>query len=571
MSLRIGSSSENDIVFNSRKVSGRHAEIAVLNNGDILLKDKGSTNGTFVNNQPIQSGVWVPIRRGDLVRFADMELQWASVPQVDSRLFKSIYGIGKDAHYNEIVVNGNTVSDFHATLKIDKRGHAFIEDHSLNGTTVNGRRIASHQNIPIKRTDDVIVGGIRVNLKQYLKPDIWPVVLKVIGGVAAAAAVVALLVVLIKPKDNQEQPIAQTTPVLVQPEQENEQVKVVGETPSVVNPSDAGLVQKSVEPGNASVDNPSIEALMKATVLVYGAYYVDVVIKDNPFKGRGVKDKWTFGWDGTQWDYWESTPYGYWGTAFFISSEGELGTNRHVACPWTEDAEDQYVSVDIKTKMQSIINDLCTNYSKDVAKRNYMKNRYGVDVPYDKETAARFDLLKKSDFEISGHHGFLGIVLPGQNFSSTEDLARCQVIAESGDPKKDVAIIRMNSPRTPDFIMEGGFFRMENARLDETKIKVSEPLSCIGYPTGGTLGFDIGNGMELRPTFTNFTVGKTPDEYQFQVQGVSLGGNSGSPVFDQDRNLVGVLWGGLRRSDNITFICNIKHLNDLYQKHKMKK
>ena len=43
MSLRIGSSPENDIVYNSAKVSGRHAEIAVLNNGDILLKDKDST------------------------------------------------------------------------------------------------------------------------------------------------------------------------------------------------------------------------------------------------------------------------------------------------------------------------------------------------------------------------------------------------------------------------------------------------------------------------------------------------------------------------------------------------
>ena len=221
--------------------------------------------------------------------------------------------------------------------------------------------------------------------------------------------------------------------------------------------------------------------------------------------------------------------------------------------------------------MQAIINDLCENYTNNVAKRNYMKSRYGVDIPYDKEIAARFDLLKKSDFEISGHHEFLGIVLPGQNFSSTEDLSRCQVIAESGDAKKDVAIIRTNTPRTPDFIANRGYYRMENARLDETKLKVNEALSCIGYPTGGTLGYDIGNGKELRPTFTNFTVAKIPDEYQFQVQGVSLGGNSGSPVFDQERNLVGVLWGGLRRSDNITFICNIKHLNDLYQANKFMK
>ena len=138
MSYRIGSAPECDIVFNSPKVSRLHAEIAVLNSGDILLKDKNSTNGTFVNNRPIQPDQWVNIRRGDLIRFADMELQWASVPQIDNSMFKKIFGIGKNAHYNEIVANGNTVSNFHATLKIDKNGHAFIEDHSLNGTAVCG-------------------------------------------------------------------------------------------------------------------------------------------------------------------------------------------------------------------------------------------------------------------------------------------------------------------------------------------------------------------------------------------------------------------------------------------------
>lgn len=564
MSYKIGSAPECDIVFNSPRVSRLHAEIAVLNSGDILLKDKGSTNGTFVNNRPIQPDQWVNIRRGDLVRFADMELQWASVPQIDNSMFKKIFGIGKNSYYNEIVANGNTVSDFHATLKIDKQGHAFIEDHSLNGTTVNGRRIVSHQNYRIKRDDNVVVGGVPVNLKNYIPVDVWSTVLKIAGGVAAMAAVVALVVMLIKPKElSNENGIAQgknTNEIgVVQNSKESNENNITNET--------------SIDATSNQVDkiaNPSVEDLINATVLVYGMYYVDVIIKDNPFKGE-IRDKWRFGWDGREWSYWSNSPYGYWGTAFFISSEGELGTNRHVACPWTEDAEDPSVSADIKTKMQAIINELCKNYTNEVAKLNYNKSRYDVDIPYDKEKAARFDLLKKSDFEISGHHEFLGIVLPGQNFSSTEDLSRCQVIAESGDARKDVAIIRMNTPRTPDFIVNRGYYRMENARLDETKLKVNEALSCIGYPTGGSLGFDIGNGIELRPTFTNFTVAKTPDDYQFQVQGVCLGGNSGSPVFDQDRNLVGVLWGKLRLSDNITFVCNIKHLNDLYQANKFMK
>ena len=164
--LKIGSSPDCDIVLNSKRVSALHAELIMLNNGDILLEDKGSTNGTFVNNQAIKQGASVSVRRGDFIRFGDMELQWSAVPQpTDNSMFKKIYGIGSNMRYNDIQVTGNTVSRFHATLKIDKQGRAFIEDHSLNGTSINGKRIASHQNVRVKRGDDVVMGGVPVDLK----------------------------------------------------------------------------------------------------------------------------------------------------------------------------------------------------------------------------------------------------------------------------------------------------------------------------------------------------------------------------------------------------------------------
>ena len=110
--LKIGSSPDCDIVLNSKRVSSFHAELIMLNNGDILLEDKGSTNGTFVNNQLIKQGVSVPVRRGDLIRFADTELQWASVPQPsDNSMFKKIYGIGSNIRYNDIQVTGEKHRD----------------------------------------------------------------------------------------------------------------------------------------------------------------------------------------------------------------------------------------------------------------------------------------------------------------------------------------------------------------------------------------------------------------------------------------------------------------------------
>lgn len=47
--LRLGSSPDNDVVLTDRAVSRRHAEIRMTPNG-LLLRDLGSTNGTFIND-----------------------------------------------------------------------------------------------------------------------------------------------------------------------------------------------------------------------------------------------------------------------------------------------------------------------------------------------------------------------------------------------------------------------------------------------------------------------------------------------------------------------------------------
>ena len=47
--VRIGTAPDNDVVLTDRAVSRRHAEIHMTPNG-LLLRDLGSTNGTFIND-----------------------------------------------------------------------------------------------------------------------------------------------------------------------------------------------------------------------------------------------------------------------------------------------------------------------------------------------------------------------------------------------------------------------------------------------------------------------------------------------------------------------------------------
>lgn len=532
--LKIGSSPDCDIVLNSRRVSSLHAEMILLNNGDILLEDKGSTNGTFVNNQPIKQGASVPVRRGDLICFADMELQWSSVPQPSNNsMFKKIYGIGSNMRYNDIQVTGNTVSRFHATLKIDKQGRAYIEDHSLNGTSINGKRIAAHQNVRVKRGDDVVVGGIPVDLKPYIKGSPFDIIWKSLAGVAAVAAVVALVLYTITPPP------------------------------------------------------PPIEALMDATPCVIGAYYVDVTIKDDPLKELlpGLwPDTWRFGYDA-KYDKWVlggTSPCVYNGTAFFISKYGEMGTNRHIAVPWDEVASSSAHTFDIKLQMKNKIHDLILDEFKKEqeakqaefqAAKIYILANYGVEITQEEEDEETkfmkrvMEMLEQSEIQISGSFSYLGILLRGNTYTTTADLLACQVIAESGDPEKDVALLRLNNCETPNRIVKKGFYNIKNARLDETKLRISEPLQTIGYPNGLIIGMNMGNGQELNPSHANATMSRKPDNNRFQMQTVAMGGQSGSPVMDADRNLVGVLCSGYRNNE-ITYCCNIKHLVELYNRYK---
>ena len=500
--LKIGRDQTCDIVLHSQKTSALHAEMILLNNGDILLEDKESTNGTYVMNQRIKSGVLVNVKRGDAIRFADVELIWDQVPKAeDNSSYKAIYGIGSHG-MNEIQAAGKTVSRFHATLKIDKKGRATLLDHSMNGTLLNGKRIPKGMAVPVKKHDSVVCGGVPVDLDPYL-PSVFP------WMKAAVVAVCVLVVVGI--------------------------AFAAAQLPLKVAPK----TQKAVE---------------NATACVYGSFYYVVTFKDDPFKNRyadwpkelylglNANNELMVSRNKNQ-----VNPLGYTGTAFFISENGEMGTNRHVATPWLH---------------RTVVED-------EVIRDKIEKYRQGLRWLYS-ISDADWERFNKSDIEISGVHDYFGVGLTNTKVNDVVDLQQCQVIAESGDPNKDVALIRLNSRKTPEHLVKmGAIYDIENARLDERSLKVQEAFSITGYPDQFALEKLSFDGKELRPTTHQATLSKLPDDNQIQIQTIGIGGQSGSPVIDKKHRLVGVLCSGFKGME-VTYCCNIKHLKELYDKNKVR-
>lgn len=518
--LKVGRDSNCDIVLHSDKASALHAEITILNNGDILLEDKNSRNGTFVMNRPIKPGTQVSIKRGDAIRFGDVELIWNQIPMPeDLSNYKAVYGIGTSMR-NDIQIAGNTASRYHATLKIDRKGKAFLQDHSKNGSTINGERLNPGQTRQIKRGDAIVCGGVPVNLAQFIPSNNLS---KIIG----IAAIIAILVV-------------------------------------------GGWAAWKYIPWNNSITPVTTQAMENASACVYGGYYYEINVKDDPFKNviKGWPDKWYMGigpngklqvnttTDGL-------SPLGYTGTAFFISKDGEMGTNRHIAVPWEyRDADDEE---NIRQQMEKARQATSGNLYELLA-YNVMTGALSAD-----DANAWLRRYQNSPLEISGKHAFFGIGLTGSKVNNQIDLQQAQVIAESGDPKKDVALIRLNSRKTPDYIVKmGAIYDIEHARVDERSLKPQdEELTIIGYPMGETVANETFDGKELRPTIHKASLSKTPDDNQIQIQAVGIGGQSGSPVIDKSHRLVGVLCSGFKGTE-VTYCCNIKHLVELYNKHRVR-
>lgn len=81
--VTIGTAADCDICIHADPyVSARHASIEQHDDGHFILRDIGSTNGTFIHRPgmpallKIPLGGWLPLKPGDVVRVGRTEIPW---------------------------------------------------------------------------------------------------------------------------------------------------------------------------------------------------------------------------------------------------------------------------------------------------------------------------------------------------------------------------------------------------------------------------------------------------------------------------------------------------------------
>ncbi len=230
--VRLGRSPECDIVLEDPGISREHAELAQVGES-WEVRDLGSRNGTFVNDEPVErqrlttgdvvrlgpdvtleilnlAQTTVPTRRSGGARANAaqappsgtkatspsagrwlQDLRWTLTPRAaHSRavaLTQAVTTVGRDPGAG-LVLNDESVSRMHARL--DREGEAlFVTDlKSSNGTHVNDEPVLR---APLKPGDDLRFGDVAYHLDRRVQPA-WGRIALATGALVAVIAVVLL-------------------------------------------------------------------------------------------------------------------------------------------------------------------------------------------------------------------------------------------------------------------------------------------------------------------------------------------------------------------------------------------
>lgn len=107
---RVGRSRDCEICLPHTTVSSHHAELALTNDG-VYLRDTNSTNGTFLNGEPVAETWLAP---GHEIKFGDVEL---TVESTDAVIAIPEYERGEPAPAAPVILeNGLTACPRHAEV-----------------------------------------------------------------------------------------------------------------------------------------------------------------------------------------------------------------------------------------------------------------------------------------------------------------------------------------------------------------------------------------------------------------------------------------------------------------------
>ena len=285
------------------------------------------------------------------------------------------------------------------------------------------------------------------------------------------------------------------------------------------------------------------------------------------------------------------------GTGFFISNDGKILTNRHVALGNPGSAEQQYIrnafiaTVTSSNEQKLRIDTLMSNKAQydstlfrllEDSTYNAMsiaeikEKLSGIQNILDEEDANgegteninidanTLDLINNNQMTIRKITLDLKVYTSGVKDLDNGGI-QCKIFSTSNDRNVDLAIIQTENQKLPDpSIKLLQLSRIKSKNADSIMPKMSERLILIGYNMGTGLS---ATNDGIKSQLTDGKVSQNTDEYKLLYTIPTLEGSSGSPVLDEKGRLVSVNFAGINQTQNFNYGIHPKKIQEFLKRN----